>query len=128
MWTKGNDGSVFWSEAAKILLIGLLKRNPDAINSGRSSPKKTSAWKKVYESLIKAGMPKTSIIRVKKCWSRTYTAAKVQHAEQLKNYSRQGRLTPLSKLNQAVINLLNDVNSRNIQNMPKVSFFSHRIW
>lgn len=117
MWTQ-NGGNVFWSDAAKLKLVGLLKRYPDAINGDRLNPKKHLAWKNIYDGLIKAGMPSTSVSRIKKCWSRIHLAAKAQHADQLKRFSNRGKLVPLSTLNQTIINLLNDVNS-NI--MPKVS-------
>lgn len=118
MWRQ--DGrSVFWTDAAKLKLVDLMKRNSGALNSDRLSPEKTYAWKKIYDGLIKAGMPKTSIERVKKCWSRIQLAAKAQHTEQLKKYSKHGKLVPLSKLDQTIINFLNDVNSDNIL---KVSF------
>lgn len=122
MWTLGNDGAVFWTDPAKMLLVGLLTQNVEAISSNRFCPGKPAAWKRVYDALVKAGMPKTSnIIRVKKCWARLVLAAKAQHNEQMKKFSRSGSKTPLSKLNQAIINLLNGVNSSNIQDMmPKV--------
>lgn len=122
MWTKGNDGTVFWSDPAKMLLVGLLKQNPDAISNDRLCPRKPAAWKRIYDELIKAGMPKSSNIeRVKKCWYRLNSNAKAQHAEQMKKC--QEKKIPISKLNQAIINLLNNVNSPTIQEMmpkPKV--------
>lgn len=127
MWTKGNDGTVFWSDPAKMLLVGLLKQNPYAISNDRLCPQKPAAWKKIYDELIKAGMPKSSNIeRVKKCWYRLNSNAKAQHAEQMKKH--QGKKIPISKLNQAIINLLNNVNSPTIQEMmPKVVCFSNSI-
>lgn len=120
MWTQNNDGSVSWSEEAKLKLVALLKRNPEAlISTERQNPRKAVAWKKVYESLIKAGMPRTPIIRVKKCWSRMHRAAIAKHDEQIKKYKRHGKLTLLPKLNQAVIDMLNTNIIPNI--MPKVS-------
>lgn len=123
MWTQSNDGSVKWSDQAKMMLVGLLKQNTEAISSERLNPAKPVAWKRVYDSLLKAGMPKTSIERVKKCWFRLVSTAKSEHAEQIKKIGRNGNMTSLSKLNQAIIHLLNGVNSSNIQElMPKVIF------
>ncbi|XP_055302825.1 uncharacterized protein LOC129568666 [Sitodiplosis mosellana] len=120
MWTRKHDGTVLWSDAAKLKLVGLMKRNPDTVNGDRSGSKKSNAWNNVYDGLIRAGMPRTSIVRVKKCWSRIHLAAKAKYTEQLRKYKRDGRLVPLSQLNQTVINLLNDINSNsNFFVMPK---------
>lgn len=117
MWTKNSDGSVRWSESAKILLIELLMKNIDAISEDHQSPKKLKAWKNVYHTLIEAGMPKTSIDRVKKCWARLKLAVKAQRT---KRRGDQGKSMLLSKkLHQAITNLMNRSNCRGM--MPKVS-------
>ncbi|XP_031619221.1 uncharacterized protein LOC116338232 [Contarinia nasturtii] len=113
MWTKNSDGNVLWSIPAKLTLLRLLKRNPEALNpTKRVNPKKAAAWQKVYDDLVKAGMPKTlTVIRVKKCWSRLQSTAKAHYDEQLRRYSRHGKLVPLSKVDDTTINLLNSINS-----------------
>lgn len=123
MWTRNHDGKLFWSDAAKLKLVALLRQNPGALIGDRSSPKKNLAWQKIYEGLIKAGMPATSIDRVKQCWTRIQLTAKVVYGEQVKEYSKNGRMVPISKLNQNIIDILNDLNlNENIRNMmPKVS-------
>lgn len=85
---------------------------PDAVSSDRTNPRKTSAWNIIFE-----GMPTTSVERVKKCWF----AAKTKHTGQLKSSNHHKKLSPLSK---AIMNILNDINSNNIQYIiPKVSCF-----
>lgn len=119
MWTKNNDGSISWSEEAKLTLIKLLEQNMAAISNQRLNPRKPAAWEKVYKALIKAGMPKTSVDRVKKCWSRMFLAAKSQ--PQLRS---NAKLKSFSKLDTAVKILLQKVDNYDdcLDNMPKVSF------
>lgn len=111
MWTKKGDGSVHWDEEAKILLIELLKKNIDAITSDHQSSQKANAWKNVYDELIDAGMPMTSIDRVKRCWSR------LKMTQQ--NKSRGSSMPNSKKLNHAIISLMNRASCRDM--MPKVS-------
>lgn len=58
----------------------MLSRNTDAISCENSSPQKCVTWKHMYDILIKAGMPKTSVDRVKKSWSR------LQYYKQTQSY------------------------------------------
>lgn len=50
----------------KFKLEALLKQNPNAMNSNCTNLRKISAWNKIYEELIKSGMPTTLVKRLKK--------------------------------------------------------------
>lgn len=66
-------------------------------------------------------MPDSTIERVTKTWRRVIKTAKLHHKEQLKQYKRSGKLTPISDVDNAAIKLLNAFNS-NPDQLANVSF------
>lgn len=113
MWSKKRDGSVNWSEPAKLFLIDLLKKNIVAISEDTQSLQKSKAWKNIYDACLQKGMPRTSIDRITRIWTRMKIAALKQQSDQ------KDSMLISKKLGQAIIGLLNRANFRDM--MPKVS-------
>lgn len=119
MWTVNNDGTG-WSESAKILLVTQIDQNRADFFNERG--RRSTAWTKVHKSLIDAGMPvQMSIEQIKTCWTSIQLTAKAHQAECCTENNRQETLNSLSKLNQLVINMLNEVDYDEQNIMPEVS-------
>lgn len=101
-----------WSESGKIFLVTQIVQNKADICNERG---RSSAWKKIHKSLIETGMPaQISIEQVKKCWSNIQLTAKAHQIECCAENNRHENMNSLSKLNQIVINMLNEDNDQNI--------------
>lgn len=121
MWTTEDSDRVYWSDGAKMLLVGLIKKYPDAIRDIRGSRKdldkeKRDAWDLIFNELLDYGMPSTTLERVKCVWSRT----KAQGLDAQKKWKRNKKASQMTKLQKSVIDLLDFMNKESQHLMPLV--------
>lgn len=121
MWSSESSDRLFWSDAAKMLLVGLIKKYPNSIRDVRGSRKdfdkeKHEAWDLIFKDLLEYGMPSTTLDRVKSIWSKIKSQAVDAH----KQWKRNQKTNPMTKVQKAVIDVIELMNKESQHLMPMV--------
>lgn len=122
MWNSEGTDKLFWSDAAKMLLVGLIKKYPDSIRDVRGNRKdldkvKRDAWNLIFNDLLDYGMPPTTLDRVRYIWGRM----KTQAVNAQNKWKRNQKNNPMTKVQIAVIDLIDFMNKESQHLMPLVS-------
>lgn len=122
MWSRSAENKIMWSDAAKMLLVGLVKKYPASLIEVRGGyRKKNAAWDLIINELLDYGMPSAAVEKVRVNWSKYKTKA----LEANKRKKRSKNAPPLSKFHLAVIDALDSSSKKDVKHlMPKVSAIS----
>lgn len=123
MWnSECSSDRLFWSDGAKMLLVGLIKKHPDAIRDVRGNRRdldraRRDAWDLIFNDLLDYGMPSTTLDKVRNIWARM----KTQAVDAQKKCKRNKKANEMTKLQKAVIDLIENMNKECQHLMPVVS-------
>lgn len=123
MWkSESSSDRLYWSDAAKMLLVGLMKKHPDAIRDVRGKGRdldraKRDAWDLIFNNLLDYGMPSTALVKVRYIWGKM----KTQAMDAQKNWKRNKKAKKITKLQKAVIDLIENMKKESQHLMPAVS-------